>query len=76
MSTLIISSKSYYGFKYLSGIQNKKIFSKTKQHFVNLLDDQDKSKFLVRMQNNKLHHEVEDFGNPNCCAKSSLESKI
>lgn len=78
--SLLYSSKSYYGLKYVSGIQNNQWFFEDKvklyeynniimkeEHFVNLLEDQAKSKILVWIENSKLHHEAENFRDLDCC---------
>ena len=71
LSILIIYSKSYVSNMF-QGSTIKKNCSTTEEHFVNLLDDQDKSKFFVWIENNFGNHEVEDIGSPDCCAKSNF----
>ncbi|KAL0677523.1 hypothetical protein Bca4012_005504 [Brassica carinata] len=61
---------------FIMGSTIKKNCSTTEEHFVNLLDDQDKSKFFVWIENNFGNHEVEDIGSPDCCAKSNFGTKI
>lgn len=46
--------------------------STTEDKVVKLPDDQDKSKFIVWMENNLVVNEVEDIGSPDCCAKSDF----
>lgn len=36
------------------------------------IDDEDKYKFKILMENNKSLQEIEDYVNPDCCAKSNL----
>lgn len=43
-------------------------FPHSEEPYINLLDEQDKSKFMVWIENyNKLHLEAENLSFPDCC---------